>query len=85
MRIKLHFELENNTINKDYRALILSFIKNNLEKNFNESYKEMLYTQFILTHVEGELEMNKKIKYQKLVTKREKILDKIQQLKENEI
>ena len=44
MRIKLHFELENNTINKDYRALILSFIKNNLEKNFNESYKEMLYT-----------------------------------------
>ncbi len=29
--------------------------------------------------------MNKKIKYQKLVTKREKILDKIQQLKENEI
>lgn len=45
----------------------------------------MLYTQFILTHVEGELEMNKKIKYQKLVTKREKILDKIQQLKENEI
>ena len=41
MRIKLHFELENNTINKDYRALILSFIKNNLEKNFNESYKEI--------------------------------------------
>lgn len=29
--------------------------------------------------------MNKKIKYQKLVTKREKILDKIQQLKKNEI
>ena len=29
--------------------------------------------------------MNKKIKYQKLVTKREKILYKIQQLKENEI
>lgn len=29
--------------------------------------------------------MNKKIKYQKVVTKREKILDKIQQLKENEI
>lgn len=41
MRIKLHFELENKTINKDYRALILSFIKNNLEKNFNESYKEI--------------------------------------------
>lgn len=41
MRIKLHFELENNTINKDYRILILSFIKNNLEKNFNESYKEI--------------------------------------------
>lgn len=41
MRIKLHFELENNTINKDYRALILSFIKNNLENNFNESYKEI--------------------------------------------
>lgn len=41
MRIKLHFELENNTIPKDYRILILSFIKNNLEKNFNESYKEI--------------------------------------------
>ena len=41
MRIKLHFELENNIIPKDYRILILSFIKNNLEKNFNESYKEI--------------------------------------------
>ena len=41
MRIKLHFELENKIIPKDYRILILSFIKNNLEKNFNESYKEI--------------------------------------------
>lgn len=41
MRIKLHFELENNIINKDYRALILSFIKSSLEKNFKESYKEI--------------------------------------------
>ena len=41
MRIKLHFELENNIIPNDYRALILSFIKNNLEKNFKESYKEI--------------------------------------------
>lgn len=41
MRIKLYFELENNIIPKDYRALILSFIKNSLQKNFEESYKEI--------------------------------------------
>ena len=35
--------------------------------------------------MEGELEMNKKVKYQKVVAKRDKILDEIQQLKENEI
>ena len=41
MRIKLHFELENNIIPKDYRILILSFIKHSLEKNFEKSYKEI--------------------------------------------
>lgn len=41
MRIKLHFELENNIIQNDYRILILSFIKNSLEKKFEESYKEI--------------------------------------------
>ena len=41
MRIKLHFELENNIIPKDHRILILSLIKNSLEKNFKESYKEI--------------------------------------------
>ena len=48
MRIKLHFELENNTINKDYRALILSFIKNSLKKNFKESYKEIYESKPIM-------------------------------------
>ena len=41
MRIKLHFELENNIMVKDYRALILSFIKSSLEKNFKKSYEEI--------------------------------------------
>ena len=41
MRIKLHFELENKIIPKDYRILILSFIKHSLGKNFEKSYKEI--------------------------------------------
>ncbi len=41
MRIKLHFELENNIIPIDYRIAILSFIKNSLENKFKESYKEI--------------------------------------------
>ena len=52
MRIKLHFELENNIIPKDYRILILSFIKNNLEKNFNEILKLCQWDGFdILGHL----------------------------------
>ena len=43
MRIKLHFKLENNIIPKDYRILILSFIKYSLKKNFKESYNEIFY------------------------------------------
>lgn len=48
MRIKLHFELENNIIPKDYRILILSFIKNSLKKNFKESYKEIYESKPIM-------------------------------------
>lgn len=48
MRIKLHFELENNIIPKDYRILILSFIKSSLEKNFKESYKEIYESKPIM-------------------------------------
>lgn len=48
MRIKLHFELENNIIPKDYRILILSFIKYSLKKNFKESYKEIYESKPIM-------------------------------------
>ena len=48
MRIKLHFELENNIIPKDYRILILSFIKHSLEKNFEKSYKEIYESKPIM-------------------------------------
>lgn len=48
MRIKLHFELENNIIPLDYRIAILSFIKNSLEKNFKESYKEIYENKAIM-------------------------------------
>ena len=48
MRIKLHFELENNIIPKDYRVLILSFIKHSLEKNFEKSYKEIYESKPIM-------------------------------------
>ena len=48
MRIKLHFELENKIIPKDYRVLILSFIKHSLEKNFEKSYKEIYESKPIM-------------------------------------
>ena len=48
MRIKLHFELENNIIPKDYRILILSFIKHSLGKNFEKSYKEIYESKPIM-------------------------------------
>lgn len=48
MRIKLHFKLENNIIPKDYRILILSFIKYSLKKNFKESYKEIYESKPIM-------------------------------------
>ena len=48
MRIKLHFELENKIIPKDYRILILSFIKHSLEKNFEKSYKEIYESKPIM-------------------------------------
>ncbi|TKZ36100.1 CRISPR-associated endoribonuclease Cas6 [Brachyspira catarrhinii] len=48
MRIKLHFELENKIIPKDYRILILSFIKNSLGKNFEKSYKEIYESKPIM-------------------------------------
>ena len=48
MRIKLHFELENKIIPKDYRILILSFIKHSLGKNFEKSYKEIYESKPIM-------------------------------------
>ena len=48
MRIKLHFELENKIIPKDYRVLILSFIKHSLGKNFEKSYKEIYESKPIM-------------------------------------